>query len=351
METSILHDHSKLVSLRERFTSGRQILYMVAPFLKEQWSNKLHVVTMISNPYRFSRRYDLYMDFAKHMEDSGVVLWTAELQQGERSFCITSPDNPQHLQLRTTAILWHKENCLNLMMHRLPLDAQYIAWLDADVHFIRNDWAEEAIHVLQIHPWIQLWSECTDLNVHNEICKTYKSFCWCWHNDRDAIEHSISYGTKPKGFRYPHPGFAWAARREALYDVGSLFDYGIVGSGDFVMARALIGKANGTFPLLASKEYKHSIRVWEERAVHYLKHDIGYIDGLIISHHHGKKSNRRYLSRADILVNSQFNPYVDLKPDTQGLYILAEEHPRQFDLRDDLRHYFTERNEDDVCSD
>jgi hypothetical protein len=292
------------------------------------------------------------MDFAKHMADSGVILWTCELQQGERSFCVTDPHNPYHLQLRTYSILWHKENCLNLMIERLPLDAKYVAWIDADVHFVRPDWAEEAVHLLQIHPWIQLWSECNDLTIKNEIFRTYKSFAWCWHNDPGSIEHSCYYGSKTrKGYHYPHPGFAWAARREALSNVGTLYDVGLVGSGDHVMALCIVGKSKVTYPKDASPQYIETIKTWEERAVKYLRYDLGYMDGLLISHHHGKKSNRRYLSRTQILTKSQFNPYTDLKRDTQGLYTLCEDNERQYILRDDLRRYFKERDEDDVCSD
>ena len=45
-----------------------------------------YVVAVISNPARYTARYDLYMKFKKRMEEAGVKLLTVELQLGQRSF-------------------------------------------------------------------------------------------------------------------------------------------------------------------------------------------------------------------------------------------------------------------------
>jgi hypothetical protein len=41
---------------------------------------------------------------------------------------------------------------------------------------------------------------------------------------------------------YPHPGYAWAANMSYLNQIGKLFEYNIVGSGDKMMAYATLGK-------------------------------------------------------------------------------------------------------------
>src|SRR5438309_37497 len=109
-------------------------------------SDLLHVVTAISNPVRYKSRYRLYHEFEKHMLDSGVKLWTIEMAFGDRPFEVTQAGNPQHFQVRGWTEVWHKENLLNLAIARLPADAEYIAWVDADVQFTRKDWAEETVH-------------------------------------------------------------------------------------------------------------------------------------------------------------------------------------------------------------
>ena len=65
--------------------------------------------------------------------------------------------------------------------------------------------------------------------------------------------------------------------------------------------------------------------------------------GLITHRWHGKKLDRKYNERWRVLVNANFDPVVDLKRDTQGLWTLT---PRSLALRDGLRMYAAARNED-----
>ena len=94
---------------------------------------RMHVVSMISNPVRFSSRYQLWVEFNERMKTAGVNLWTAELQLGSRPFVITDANNCRHIQLRGKDELWAKENCLNVLVRHLPDDWEYVAWVDADV--------------------------------------------------------------------------------------------------------------------------------------------------------------------------------------------------------------------------
>src|SRR5690242_3950084 len=74
----------------------------------------LYVVTMISNPVRYRKRWDLYEKFIRHVHDAGAIPITVEVAFGNRAFAITHPDNPFHVQLRTPDELWIKENALNV---------------------------------------------------------------------------------------------------------------------------------------------------------------------------------------------------------------------------------------------
>src|SRR5208282_5642845 len=99
---------------------------------KDVITDPLYVVAVISNPIRYLTRYELYHRFEKHMQDSGVILYTVEMAYGDRAFAVTDANNPRHLQLRSNHELWHKENLINLGVARLPATWKYLAWIDAD---------------------------------------------------------------------------------------------------------------------------------------------------------------------------------------------------------------------------
>src|SRR6266704_546709 len=95
----------------------------------------LYVVTAVSNYERYKSRYRLYRDFEKRCLDAGAKLYTVEAAFGERPHEVTNRDNPQHIQLRTSSQLWHKEQMINIGISRLPSDWKYMAWVDCDVVF------------------------------------------------------------------------------------------------------------------------------------------------------------------------------------------------------------------------
>src|ERR1700677_3924032 len=113
------------------------------------YPDKLYVCTVIENPLRLRSRYRNYWICENAMSKAGVALYTVEIAFGGREFEVTQPNHPQHLQLRGHDELLHKENALNLLIARLPAEANYIATLDADIQFARPDWAQQTLHLLQ----------------------------------------------------------------------------------------------------------------------------------------------------------------------------------------------------------
>jgi len=327
----------------------------------------LHVVTMISNPRRYKKRYDLYRAFKKHMEDSGVQLTTVEIYYGERPPEIHDENT---IVLQTNSELWHKENALNIAVSRLPADWKYLAWIDADIQFVRPDWAEETLHMLQHHPVVQPWSVAVDMLPNYEPTdRLARSFAWCHQNtispypklsddEVQVIKDASVNGTKSnykecnikknlpiaKEILW-HSGYAWACTREAFDALGGLIDFAILGSADRYMACALIGQAASVIPKNFPAHYKEEVMIWQERAEKYIQRDLGYVEGTINHFWHGKKVNRQYVARWKIISDNKFDPRYDLKKDYQGLYQLTD---RSAKLRDDLRHYFQQRNEDGI---
>lgn len=316
----------------------------------------LHVCTIISNPVRYASRYRLFHNFCHQSSTAKIEHWTVEIAYGNRPFSVTSATNPNHLQLRTTDELWHKENGLNLLFAhvlRHRPDAEYFAWVDADVTFARPDWAEETLQQLQHYDVVQMFSHCQDLGPKFQPVGGMKNgWVWMYYNEPLAKVQAMAgamktakgdYGYAKGG--YWHPGFAWAARRSALDHAGQLLDTCIVGSADWHMAAALIGEAERTLSAPVHPHYKRDVLRWQERVERHIHRNIGYVDGVLNHHWHGRKADRFYGDRWRILVDNEFDPDVDLKRDAQGLYLLAGNKIR---LRDDLRSYFRARNEDSI---
>lgn len=314
---------------------------------------ELFVLTMLQNPLRWTNRYRNYWAFERAMQAGGATLYTAEIAYGDRPFAITSSGNPQHLQLRTEHEIWLKENALNLLMHRLPARAKYIAWIDADIGFARPDWAHETVEQLQHFPVVQMFSDAQDLGPHYEpMGWPARSFGYCYREGVQMLSNpgplkavTYPYGLTdrdPRGV-YWHPGFAWAARREALDALGGLIDHAILGSADWHMATALIGRADLSLRPPYHSVYKGRILNWQARAEQHIRRDVGYVPGTVLHSFHGAKADRQYQKRYAVITGDLFNPEVDLKRDTQGLYQLNASNTR---LRDAVRRVNRQRRED-----
>lgn len=304
--------------------------------------DKIHIITFISNPVRYESRYQLFFPFQEHILSHTPNLWVCEMQTGDRPFVITDPNNPQHLQIRSVEELWHKENGLNLIAARLPLDWKYVCWLDADIKFTRPDWLSECVHQLQIYHVIQMFETATDLGPTGQAINIHRSF----------MSNYLTKGAPHPGdladdeewyMEHGHPGYAWACTRHAWDAMGGLYDRSILGSGDRNMAYALIGRVEQSYNEAISESYKRDLKDFERECVEGIKYDIGCMEGNILHAYHGPKQLRGYKSRWEILVDNEYDPDRDIKRDWHGLYQLTNRKPR---LRDDIREYFRQRDED-----
>lgn len=313
---------------------------------------KLYVLSVISNPQRYQTRYRLYREFAAYMEShANIVFYTVETAYGDRPHEVTSSDNPFHIQLRSNQELWHKENMLNIAMAHLPPEAQYIAWIDADVKFMRYDWVEETIHKLQHHPIVQMFSHATLLNAKQHPDHNAISFAYAYQLSHQSFDPKVpsvplrfgGYGGTPY-----KTGLAWAFTRDALIETGGMMDTCIIGSADYHMAASYIGRAKETIPPGANAAYTKMILDWEKIAFPVIKGNIGYVDGTLIHFWHGEMKDRRYGERWAII--EHFDPTLDLIRDwtNQGLLKLVDHGPRTQRIERNLREYFSLRNEDSI---
>ncbi len=299
----------------------------------------LHVVTAISNPIRWQSRIRLYRDFEQHMLDCGVKLTTVECAYGDRPFELDATPGVakglvRHVGVRARTLAWTKENLLNIGISRLPGDWKYVAWIDADIFFRKPHWASETVHALQQYDVVQPWSDCYDLGPQDDHLQTHRSFCRQFF-DRCPIG--------PGPYVFAHPGYAWAATRQALEHVGGLIETAVLGAADHHMALALAGSVHLSVPKGISAAYTKPLELWQSRAVHHIAGNIGYVPGTIEHMWHGPKDKRRYIERWDMLIRHAFDPASDLKRNVWGVLELAGNKPG---LRHEIDSYMRVRDED-----
>lgn len=314
------------------------------------------VVTVVSNPIRYKRRFELYYRFARMCECAGVNLITVEQAFGDRDFLLTDKNNPRHVQVRSVEELWHKENMINIGIkhgrREIP-GVKYVAWVDADCAPVREprNWFEETWHELQHYQFVQMWETMIDLDsYYSSMGEPMPSFManYIKYGSPNPGEFKSIEATYPYGHKiFGRPGLAWAANLDALDQVGGLIDWAILGAGDWYMAHGLIGSMKvPTGELNASSDYTKKFLTWQDRAEKWIKRDVGYVRGLVYHYWHGNKSNRGYGTRGKILTDNQYNPNTDIKYDSQGMLQLETYDERQMKLRDQIRLYFRARNED-----
>ena len=327
--------------------------------------SKFVVITVLSNPVRFKRRYELYWRFEEICRQAGVKLITVEQAFGNRQFMVTDPGVENHLQVRSAEELWLKENLINMgIRHAQSIytdGVREVAWVDADCRPMRTprDWFEETWHELQHYEFVQMWEYLIDLDYyHNPIGGPQPGF----------MANYVKYGTpNPEEFRrldrenkraqqcYPHgptlfgrPGLAWAANVDALDKVGGLIDFAILGAGDWYMAHGLVGSLESARGEYADGPYMRKLLEWQAKAQRWIKRDVGYVSGGVYHDFHGRKALRFYGTRGKILSDCKYNPDTDIKYDSHGMLQLETWSDRQIELRDKIRAYFRARNEDSI---
>ena len=297
---------------------------------------KLHVISVISNPCNYKIRYELAKEFIKRMEsEPNVILYIVELVYEDQEFVITDEFNKKHLQLRGKIPLWHKENMINIGVKKLlPSDWKAFAWIDADIAFDNPNWAIDALKILNNgNDFIQLFTNCVDMDYNKQIMNLFTGF---------GYQYSKNF-KKGTGLNYWHPGFAWACNRKTYEKIGGIFEEAILGSGDNIMCHTFINCAPKTIKAGMSTDYVNCISVYQDK---FKDIKLGYVPGIIRHYFHGKKVNRKYLEREDILINFQFSPYLHIKHDINGLIIPTEDCPQEF--LEEILNYFKNRNEDEM---
>jgi len=302
--------------------------------------SELCAVTTIYNPANYNSRFKLYEEFRKRIKESGVPLYTVELATGDQEFSVTDKTDPYNIQVRSEHEMWYKENLVNIALKRLPHHWDLVAWLDADILFVRPDWVSLTKQKLKQYSFVQMFSHVFDLGPHFEPLGVKEGFVYRYlmgdKKSRGGGQHIITKGIG-------ETGYAWAAQRNVLEALGGLIETSILGSNDYFMAQALVGAVTPEMTRMPDSNYATLLMEWQQRCEKLIQHNIGYVDTAILHYWHGRRKDRGYDNRWRILVENQFDPLVDLKNNEEGLLELTG---RSVALRKAIRSYFRSRNED-----
>src|ERR1700722_12119350 len=222
--------------------------------------SELCAITTIFNPGNYSSRFRLYEEFRKRMEESGIGLFTVEVAIGDQVFKVTDKSNQYNPQVRSEHEIWHKENLINIALKKLPPRWDLVAWLDADILFVRPDWVLVTKEKLKQHFFVQMFSHVLDLGSHFEPLDIQEGFAYRYLTANEKPRggwHDIS--TKNIG----QTGYAWAARRDVLEALGGLIETSILGANDYFMAQALVGAVTPEMTRIPGSNYAKSFMEWQ----------------------------------------------------------------------------------------
>lgn len=299
-----------------RCFSGDEPLYVILPYF---------------NFCGFKSRRRLFLDFIERNKNLKGVRFVVSEVVGPTPL----PTLPvwKHVKTTTKCQMWLKENIINMASMHLPSDWKYIAWIDADILFLNENWVQDTKEALEYHDIVQLFHTVVNMGPRGEAMKTDKSFGYMHSRSGTSYTTSDKYG-------FWHPGYAWACTRSTWTKMGCLLDWAILGSADRHMALAWIGRVESSRPGNVHPNYIRLLLEFQDKCKGFR---LGNIDGTILHEWHGRLEDRKYRERWEILTKHQFDPLKDLSLTKEGLIQLASVGLR---LQKDLDEYFLGRKED-----
>lgn len=198
----------------------------------------LHVIGVVSNYCQFARRYILAREFVMRLErEPNVILYLVELAYDNQQFQVTNAKNPRHLQLRTnTSGLWHKENMINIGIKKLfSKNWKAGGFCDMDIEFENANWVMDTLKILNgTRDIIQPFSHCIDMDLNRDAMNIFASFGYQYYHKRKYTQLGVN--------KIWHPGYSLMFTRRAFQKMDGIYQDSILGSGDYNMMMALVGK-------------------------------------------------------------------------------------------------------------
>lgn len=351
---------------RALYSSHQLIKSLKAPLrnarintLTRRSHDELAVVSCFFNPGASRRRVDNYRAFLQGMRERGVRCLVVELAFGDNPHAID--DYEDTIQLRCDDILWHKERLLNIGIRRL-LDegARKIAWLDGDIRFDNGRWPEvisaclDRVNLCQVFEDVSVQLQPRGAPVVAPSAISYFQHTGNFYTQQPRVLKGLLLGQHMAG----QCGYGWAARAEVL-EQALLFDKALVGGGDKLMLAATLERDLDNPRLEAttyskfhcqdcghrnrSASYSRHFLQWAARWNRAVAGKVGFAPLHLRDMYHGKRSDRGYFTRLDILYRHGYDPVADLAEDDGGCFAWSS--PKQA-MHREVEAYFLSRRED-----
>lgn len=302
-------------------------------------ADRLAVVTCYFNPAGYRTRRENFRTFAAAAVSQGAELVVIEAGTPGRWEVDPRP-GIRVLRVEWRDALWQKERLLNVAIDRLQPEYGSVAWVDGDIVFDDPEWIRRTRECLGRHRLCQLFGTAQWLSRYGVPEPWYPGGPIARLSVPKAFESTRGH----VHFGHGHPGFAWAARRETLLEVGGLYDRHILGSGDTIMVLGWYGWPDHAYLERFTGPFKAAARRWVERTGRIVRGDVGYVKGNIRHLWHGERANRDYDGRILRAAIAEFDPDKHLELDAQGLWAWSASAPEQ--MKRTTREYFYSRKED-----
>lgn len=315
---------NRVVIPAERYDPPKDLWVVSAYFDSEGYTSKLRALQA----------------YFRMMERSGIPMLLAEGAFGKHPFLL--PKSDQILHIRCPSVMWQKERLLNLAIDHLPSSCRKVAWLDADIFFENPHWAVETANLLDIFPVVQPFDLALWLPEGTTVFRG-QGIAW---SGFAAVAHNHPGLFLSGDFdRHGHSGYGWAARKDLIQKHG-LYDRSVAGSGDHLMAHAMMGDLSSpcvTNSVGAANPFRDSFHAWAKPFHREVRSKIGFVRGAVLHRWHGDRRKRRYYKRMVGLLARGYKPALDVKVAPSGALEWTEHGAV---LGRWMKDYFTGRRED-----
>jgi len=326
-------------------------------------TESLWVATSYFNPAGYRRRLANFRAFRRNLAAPLLVVELARPGRHE----LADGDGDIVIRLEGEDRIWQKERLVNLAIARLPISARHVAWMDCDLIFGDPDWPAKAVrHLGERGGLLQLFARSVHLppsldpaSVTLDDCRAAKPIVTGVAIARavaaaafDRNEEKLVQARKAVGAPSYYPildkhncyGMAWAARRDAIAQVG-LYDRNVIGGADSLQVFAALSRLDDYWRLRASAAaHKRDIAQWAEAArAAGLFDRLAALDGDVYHLWHGEFAHRDYRGRHETLARRDFDPARDIALDANGAWRWTDP---DGPLAAEVEAYFFARRED-----
>lgn len=305
----------------------------------------LWAITCYYNPLNYSSRLHNYHTFRHELK---VPLVTVEWSCNGNTH-LGPGDADILIQVESPDILWQKERLLNIAVEAVPPSCDKIAWLDCDLVFEDDGWAERTALMLEKFPLVQPFSHLYELPKQSgrprlspesayTTVRGIMSALFAGTVDLDVLRGNIRLNPGCAS------GGAWAASRSVLQAHDNCYDACILGSGNRAMFCAAVNRFDDAIEYLQMNEpWAEHYRNWARSCWEAVRGDIGSVAGGVFHLWHGSLADRRYADRHLAFRRFGFDPNKDIARSAGGSWRWGSD---KEEMHQYVRDYFQSRQED-----